>query len=100
MREGGRGVTFTRGRGSGVEVDGSGVLRGSGVEVHGLRKRTAAAHSEGGGVEVDSLRKSTTTTRSEAEVEVAACSTAGDEAAVCSGAEIKDGRWQQQRDSF
>jgi hypothetical protein len=61
----------------------------------------AVARSEGGGVEVDSasvtmtssLRKRTAVARSEAEVEAAACSRAGDEATALSGAGIEDGRW-------
>jgi hypothetical protein len=62
---------------------------------------TAVVRSEGGRVEVDnssvtmtkSLRKRTTTARSEAGVKAAASSKARDEAAACSGARIKDGRW-------
>jgi hypothetical protein len=50
------------------------------------------ARSEEGGVEVDGLRKRMVTALFEAEVEVVACSEAGDEAATCSGARIKDGR--------
>jgi hypothetical protein len=68
------------------------VLRGSGVEVDGLRKRMVVACFEGGGVEVNGLRKRTATARSEAGVEVEACSRAGNEAVACSGAEIEDGK--------
>jgi hypothetical protein len=54
--------------------------------------------SEGGGVEVDggsvimtvSLRKRT----------AMACSEAGIEVAVCSGAGIEDGKWRWQRGGF
>jgi hypothetical protein len=66
--------------GGGVEVDGGDVLRGSGVEVDGLRKRIVVARSEGGGIEADGLRKRMVAARSEAEVEAVACSGAGDEA--------------------
>jgi hypothetical protein len=34
---------------------------------------------------------------SEARIEVAACSKAGDKAAACSGTGIEDGRWRQHR---
>jgi hypothetical protein len=76
------------------------VLRGSGVEVDSLRKRTATARSEGGGVKVNDLRKRTAVARSKAEVEVVACSRADDEAAACSGAGIKDGRWWRRHNNF
>jgi hypothetical protein len=41
------------------------------------------------------LRKRTVVARSDARVEAVACSAAGDEAVVCSGAKIKDGRWRR-----
>jgi hypothetical protein len=47
----------------------------------GLRKRTVAVHYEGS-------------------VEAAVCCRAGDEAAVCSGAGIRDDRWQRRRDGL
>jgi hypothetical protein len=50
--------------------------------------------SKGGGVKVDGLRKTTTVAHFEAGVEAAACSGARDEASVCSGTRIKDGRWR------
>jgi hypothetical protein len=40
---------------------------------------------------MDGLRKRTVTARSEAEVEAAASSKAGDQAAMCSRAKIEDG---------
>jgi hypothetical protein len=49
---------------------------------------------------MDGLRKKTAVVHSEAEVETAACFRAGDEAAACSRAQIKDGMWRQQRDGF
>jgi hypothetical protein len=58
----------------------------------------AAACSEGGGVEVDSGNM--TMTKRLRKRTAATCSGAGDEAAVCSGAEIKDGRWQRRCGSF
>jgi hypothetical protein len=64
--------------------------KGARVEVDGLRKRTVVARSKGGGVEVDSLRKRTAVVRSKAGVKVA----------VCSEAEIKDGRWRRRHDGF
>jgi hypothetical protein len=63
-----------------------------------LRKRTVALRSEGGEVRVDDLRKRMT--GSEAGVKAAVCSGTGDEAVACSGAGIKDGRWQQQHVCF
>jgi hypothetical protein len=65
---------------------------GGGVEVDGGRKRTATALSEADGVKVDDLRKMTAMTRTEARVEVAAYSKAGDEATTCARARINDGR--------
>jgi hypothetical protein len=61
----------------------------------------AGARFEGGGVKVDSggttmtksLKKSMAATRSKVGAEVVVCSRARDEAAVCSRAGIKDGRW-------
>jgi hypothetical protein len=55
-------------------------------------------HSEGGGVEVDS--GSMTMTKSLRKRTVEACSKAGVEVTVCSGAGIEDGRWRWRRDSF
>jgi hypothetical protein len=67
-----------------------------------------AACFEGGEVEVDdsnaimtkSLRKRTTTPCSEVGVKAVVCSGARDEAVAYSRAEIKDGRWWQQRGGF
>jgi hypothetical protein len=55
---------------------------GGRAKVDGLRKRMAAAHSEGG------------------RVEATMCSRASDEAAMCSGAGIKDDRQRWHRDGF
>jgi hypothetical protein len=68
----------------------------------------ATACFEGGRVEVNSgsvtmtksLRKRTAAACSEAEVEVAGCSRAGDKPVACSGAGIEDNRWQRQCGSF
>jgi hypothetical protein len=49
---------------------------------------------------MDGLRKRTVVARSEARVKEVACSGAGDEAAACSEANIEDGRWRRQHDSF
>jgi hypothetical protein len=76
------------------------VLQGSGLEVDGLRKRTAAMHSEGGGLKVDGLRKRMAVVRSVAGVKTVACSGAGDEAAACSEARIEDGRSWRRCDGF
>jgi hypothetical protein len=80
--------------GGGVVVDGGSALRGSGVEVDSLTKRTAAARFEGGGVDVNSLSKRMVVACSEAGVMVVVCSGADDRTAACSGAEIKDGKWR------
>jgi hypothetical protein len=46
---------------------------------------------------MDGFRKRTVTACSEAGVEAAASSMAGDKAVKCSKARIKDGRWRQHR---
>jgi hypothetical protein len=68
----------------------------------------AAAFSEGGGVKVNgggttmtkSLRMRTVAACSEAGVETTACSGARDEAVVCYGAGIKDGKWWRRCGDF
>jgi hypothetical protein len=60
----------------------------------------AAVRSEGGRVEVDGLRKRMAVAHSEVGVEAAACSGTSDKTAACFGAGIEDSRWQQQHDDF
>jgi hypothetical protein len=65
-----------------------------------LRKRTVEACSQGDGVEVNGLRKRTAAAHSEVEVESVACPGVSDEATTCSRARIEDDRWRWWYDGF